>query len=279
MTFLAARPPAPWLVKLRDRFAPSHRLSVRTSSGVIPYDHNDLVAKLVGRGQFECGELTALLRVLPVARGMVDVGANLGLYTLLGARHMASPATVVAFEASPIEFDKLQWTVRHNSLSNVHAVHAAVSDAQGELTIYQSLDGSGALNRVDRPAKGSGTWQATRVVATTLDSWFDANPVGPIDLMKIDVEGHELPVLCGARELIARERPVVLIEINPSRASEVSDPARIWEFLTAAGYDWYQIGADTGRVEPCAALGSAINMFAVPRDIRNPALKARLLAG
>jgi FkbM family methyltransferase len=265
------------LVKLRDKFWPSHRIALRTEIGLLPYDKNDLVVSSLVRGTFEPEEQGVMRALLPACRGMMDVGANLGLYTLLASRLMPSDSQIVAFEASPIEHAKLAWTVLRNKLANVEVIHAAVSDALGTTTIYQSLAGAGALNRLDRPAKTSGEWEPTKVSMTTIDAWAATHGKIPIDLLKIDVEGHELPVLVGAQSLIRNWRPLILIEVNAARASARSAPREIWDHVVGMNYRWFAIQPGANMLTPAEEPGNAINFLAVPCEpLGNTALAGAL---
>lgn len=276
--FLDARPPSQLVTKVRDKFFPRFRLSVATSYGILPYDKNDIVATHVARGTFELGEARAFLRMMPTVKGLIDVGANLGFYTLLGSRCMAPLGRVISFEASNVELDKLQWTVAKNGLSNVTVVHAAVSDANGSTSVYESLSGMGALNRLDRAAKPSGTWRESTVPMTSLDAWDQLNGPIHVDLVKIDVEGHELPVLLGANLLMKRELPAVMIEMNPGRSSQRSAPQMIWDLVSSWGYKWYGLKGEIGDVVPCETFGEAINMFAIHPASPNPELLKAILS-
>lgn len=269
--------PHPFLVKLRDKFWPNFRFALRTEIGLLPYDRNDLVASSLVRGTFEPEEQAVMRALLPACRGMIDVGANLGLYTLLASRLMSRDSQVIAFEASPIEHAKLAWTVSRNKLANVEVIHAAVSDALGTATIYQSLAGAGALNRLDRPAKTSGEWEPTTVSMTTLDSWAATHDKIPIDLLKIDVEGHELPVLVGAQSLLQNWRPLILIEVNAARASARSAPREIWDHLVGLNYRWFAILPGSSTLALVKEPETAINFLAVPCEpLYNTALTEAL---
>lgn len=269
--------PHPLLVKLRDKLWPNYRFALRTEIGLLPYDKNDLVVSSLVRGTFEPEEQGVMRALLPACRGMMDVGANLGLYTLLASRLMPSDSQIVAFEASPIEHAKLAWTVLRNKLANVEVIHAAVSDALGTATIYQSLAGAGALNRLDRPAKTSGEWEPTKVSMTTIDAWAATHGKIPIDLLKIDVEGHELPVLVGAQSLIRNWRPLILIEVNAARASARSAPREIWGHLVGINYRWFAIQPGASTLTAVDEWGTAINFLAVPCEpLSNTALAGAL---
>lgn len=277
-SFSLEKSPLELCVKLRDKLAPRLRLSLRTSDGFLPFDSADLVATQLRQEKFERAEISILESILPFCATAVDVGANLGLYTLLASRRMPQ-GKVFSFEASPIEFDKLCWTVRKNGLANVTAVHSAVSSDVGETTIHESLFGAGALNRLDRPAKSNGQWRATQVRKVSLDHYFavqQGSKINPIDLIKIDVEGHELPVIEGAIGILRSAAPVLMIEVNESRMSERSTPERIFEFMRANSYDMYAIDEVTARLHLVKGPSTEINYFAVP-SARKDALVAKLL--
>lgn len=272
------RVPPPLMVRARDKLLPDARLRVRLACGVLPYDHQDNVARDIALGRFETGELALIARALPACRGFVDVGANLGLYTLLADRLMGEGGRVFAFEASPIEFAKLQWTIRRNRLTRVEAVLSAVGSSEGSATIFENLSGGGALNRLDSPAKPDGQWRPAVVPMVTLDSWFAKKPDCAIDFVKIDVEGYELPVLQGAQELLAHKRPALMVEMNEARASAASHPQAVWDFLLEQGYRWYGLGPDAGLHPLASWRGEALNLFAVPGEAPS-ACAARLLGG
>lgn len=267
--------PHPLLVRVRDRFWPAYRFPLKTEIGLLPYDKNDLVASGLCRGTFEPEEQMIMRALLPSCRGMMDIGANLGLYTLLASRLIPRDGRIVAFEASPIEYSKLSWTIQRNRLSNVEAVAAAVSDECGTATIHQSLAGAGALNRLDRPAKTSGQWQEVQVPKTTLDAWAATHDDVAIDLIKVDVEGHEFAVLEGAKALLQRCRPIILIEVNAARASARSSPRQIWHHLVERNYRWFAVQEGDAQLRPATEPGASVNYLAIPSGpSANPALEA-----
>ena len=265
-------------VKIRDKFLPRLRMRLQTSDGDLPFDSGDLVASQLLRGEFERAEISILTSILGLCSTFVDVGANLGLYTLLASRRMHR-GCIFSFEASPIEFGKLSWTIQKNGLANVTAIHSAVSDELGEATIYESLFGAGALNRIDRPAKTTGRWRASQVPKISLDHYFEltlARRVDPIDLIKIDVEGHELPVLLGAENILRASAPVIMIEVNASRMSDRSSPEKIFAFMRMHSYRMYAIDEASARLQAVESPSDKINYFAVPSS-RTDALVSALL--
>jgi hypothetical protein len=92
------------LLKLRDKFFPSIVLRVDSGDGVIPFHKwNDVASDLWLYGEYEESDRAILRKKLPKFNCFVDIGSNLGIYSLLASRTMQM-GTVVAFEPSPVEF-------------------------------------------------------------------------------------------------------------------------------------------------------------------------------
>ncbi|MFL5541196.1 MAG: FkbM family methyltransferase [Longimicrobiaceae bacterium] len=140
----------------------------------------------------------------------LDVGANVGAYTLLLGRWVGPEGRVYAFEPSPETFQGLTRHLALNGLGGtVVPVAAAVSRAAGRGTL--SGGGVSGGNRLD--AAGSGP----AVEMVSLDGFCEREGIVP-SFIKIDVEGAELDVLCGARETIRRAGPklALFVEMHPT---------------------------------------------------------------
>ena len=153
----------------------------------------------------------------------VDVGAWFGPWTYWLSRRVEH---VHAFEPNPEVAAALRSTARPNV--TVHEV--AVSDAAGAAVLSLSGRGRGSEGRSSLQALPDATLQVA-VPRATLDS-LDLDRVR---FVKIDVEGHELAVLRGARTLLERWRPVVLVELEARHG----DTHAVVELLTSSGYDGY----------------------------------------
>jgi FkbM family methyltransferase len=194
-------------------------------------------------------ELTLVRGLLGDRGTLVDVGANDGPYSLLGAqlgRH------VIAFEPNARMAAGLRRLL--GARGEVHEV--ALSNAAGSATFFVPYEGTEEVTTrgsLEESAHAELERQRIEVDVATLDS-FDIHGVA---LVKIDVEGHEWPVLQGAVQTLRRERPNLLIEIEEQRAPGNFD--RIRELLTDLDY------------EGCFLLGSdlhPVTTFAVRRHQR-----------
>jgi FkbM family methyltransferase len=150
-------------------------------------------------------EIHLLAELVDPARAALDVGANKGVWAWLMARHAAK---VHAFEPNP----KLFAELARNVGGRVTVHHVALSDATGEAALRIPRNDKGYSNQGSSLSaiKVSGDHLAVTVAARRLDDL----DLGPVGFMKIDVEGHELAVLAGARRTIARDRPKMVVEIE-----------------------------------------------------------------
>ncbi len=152
---------------------------------------------------------------------VVDVGANIGYYMLYLARRVGATGAVCCLEPEPENFVELARNVERNGLTNVRALPVAAGAADGEASLLPGING---VIESERESAGSLT-----VPLRSLDSLLP----GPVDLLKIDVEGYEGHVLAGAAGLLARCRPALFVEIHPALLAPGPSIAEILARLTA----------------------------------------------
>jgi FkbM family methyltransferase len=174
----------------------------------------------------------------------VDVGANIGYYSLLASKIVGPTGSVVAIEASPMIFGRLRRNLEINDSSNVRAINVAASDRKGTLTTYLAdAINLGHSTTVAELAAREGQQQEAQVPADTIEhlvgrSLFTAR------FIKIDVEGAELSVLTPLFPSLGKfsERTEWLLELSPGfSAGGQSDVTRIFDTFRAAGYRAYRI--------------------------------------
>jgi FkbM family methyltransferase len=159
------------------------------------YDH------LVRYGNYEAEVGSALSELITRGTTFVDVGANIGYFTVLFSR---LAQTVYAFEPAPSVFRHLERNVRLNRLPNVLASQLAVSDRKKTMTLYESEISAGHDSSIRRSEHD----RSTTVEAVSLDETIAPSP----DIvMKVDVEGAEMGVIMGASRLIASGKVSAII--------------------------------------------------------------------
>lgn len=141
----------------------------------------------------------------------VDVGANIGLVALEASRKVGSSGLVLALEPNPWVFKKLVEVQQLNKCENIRSLELAASDSKDLGVLHMNSIDSMLMTRSSMQFKDEGA-VAVKVFVGRIDDI--CSTAGNIKLLKIDVEGAEMAVLKGARELIKSNRPLVCIEIH-----------------------------------------------------------------
>lgn len=142
----------------------------------------------------------------------VDMGANVGLYSLYAST--VPGVRSIAFEPGTVAFERARVNVRDNGLSGVITlVRAAVSDTEGCALLTTRW---GGMNYLVAGESGGqlehGEVEPVRTIR--FDDYDAAAGLGAVGLIKVDVEGHEVPALLGAECVIRRDRPALIVELN-----------------------------------------------------------------
>ncbi|MDY7105241.1 MAG: FkbM family methyltransferase [Actinomycetota bacterium] len=156
--------------------------------------------------------------VVPPDGVLFDVGANIGLCAAAFAS-FAPNGSVEAFEPGDRAYGDLVATVELNGYDNVRCHHTAVGAEDGSSRLLvPNWNASGAFMAGATSAsalhEGNGSVSVTEVGVRSLDSVVDELGIDRLDVLKIDVEGHEDAVLAGAARTLERFRPVTVIEFN-----------------------------------------------------------------
>jgi len=146
----------------------------------------------------------------------IDVGANIGLYTL-GFSVLAPRGRVCAVEPSPQTYRWLTRNVEANEVSNVECFQSALGDREGWIDLHDvPFFTAGSFTAEEGSYLGTEALGSilVKVPCTTLDAFVARHSVSRVDVVKIDVEGAELAVLEGAGTTLTRHRPIVVLEFN-----------------------------------------------------------------
>jgi FkbM family methyltransferase len=181
-------------------------------------------------------EARLLKKLIQPGMRILDVGANIGLYTLDCARLTGPSGRVFAFEPEPNLFSALQENCAANHAVNVIPFQCAAGAVNGRAILQRGTFNSGD-NRLG-PAKADG--QSIEMEIARLD---EVLLVPTVDFIKIDVQGHELAALSGMEQLIALSPDVkVLFEFGPAglRAANTS-PESLLDFFRERGFHLYEV--------------------------------------
>lgn len=190
-----------------------------------------------------------LVKNLTLGGVFYDLGANVGFFTLIGARLVGPRGRVAAFEPLPENVAQLRRNVDLNSFDHVTVVAAAVSTESGSTRFGSASGGASSRRHNSRILGPAGrSPNSVDVSLVTIDGWREETGAPPPTVMKIDVEGAEIDVLRGAERTIREHRPVILVEVHWLGELFVS---YVEEFVLPLGY-----AAETidGRAIPIAAV-------------------------
>jgi FkbM family methyltransferase len=187
---------------------------------------DNLQRRLYLVGSYESLTLDALASYVRPTDVVLDVGANIGAIALPLARRLSGPGRVVAVEAAADTVERLRWHVAANGLGGrVQIIQAGLSDRIGAGQLRASDFGQHDVGT--RTLEGDSAGVGEPVDLTTGDALREQLGIERFDIIKIDVEGHELAVLGGLRRTFAEAPPrVVLLEVvagNQQRAGLSTD--------------------------------------------------------
>lgn len=209
-------------------------------------DLNDYIQRGIYYDAWETHELNFAEAALRGGDVFIDVGANVGIFTLVAARRVGDAGVVHSFEPVPANFSRLSENVALNGFTNVQLNEAAAGAEPGELLFgleTEMADESGAAMSGFYTAGASLRQVAAPVVR--LDDYLAAqNDDRRVRLIKIDVEGYEPKVLEGLRQSLANKRvDIVMLEVSvyalAHQGARVIDIVRP---LQDAGYRLFRIG-------------------------------------
>jgi FkbM family methyltransferase len=204
------------------------------------FEHRRHLAALAS-GRVERLTLDRFVAAISPGHTVVDVGAFLGVFTLVAARAVGASGRVISFEPDPLSFRALSSAVTRNGFaSRVELVHGAAG----------ASDGVGLLTRnVDDPSANSMLGEHRRL-AVPVFAVDDIVGDRRVSVCKIDVEGAELLVLDGMSRHL-RDVECLLVECNPSALAVAHEtPASLTERLVAAGFQIEALDEKTGTVLP-----------------------------
>jgi FkbM family methyltransferase len=170
---------------------------------------------------------------------VVDVGANIGLYTIEAAKIVGTTGQVVAIEASPAHYKTLTGNVGLNGFRNVTTVSSAAGDSEN-LAKLTLPDGA---NRGMFTLGAVAGCSSAMVKVRRIDDILEEQRIKAVDFIKIDIEGSELSALKGATETLKRSHPTILIELNEAALRGCGTTSNeVKSFLASLKYKGFIVG-------------------------------------
>ena len=223
-------------------------------------------------GAFERSTHAALQKLIRPGDTVFDVGANIGAHTLGIARSVGPTGSVYAFEPTDVAFGRLKRNLALNPELKLRTrAHEILLAEEATAPLEPEIYASWPLNRDDsvHPKHRGKLATALHASVDTLDRFVQREAIDRLDLIKIDVDGHEYPVLKGALKTLARFRPVLVMEVSPYVHNEQKHGfGALVGLLRDAGYllqdagTWKPLPLRADQLEALIPDGASINVIA-----------------
>lgn len=216
---------------------PKSTYSTKTLYGFLEF-RNDYIGKAIYIGSYDEKEMDFLTKFIPENSVIADIGANIGYYTLLFLNNKRNK--VYSFEPSAREFQLLKKNILANGISNQCVLEQLiVSNSMTDKTLHLS-DLNFGTNTL-YPSQDNVYSKSITVKSTTLDDYADNKGI-KFNFIKLDVEGAELEVLEGAKNVLLESKPHIFIEVWGSHKKNFSpENDKVTLYLHNLGYLFYTI--------------------------------------
>ncbi len=198
-----------------------------------PDDLSPVSVSIGTTGWFNLALTSLLLSLTKPKMRVIDVGANIGYYTLLFARLVGPSGTVISFEPEPLNCSYLRRSVELNSFRNVVIEEMALSDKDGKTTLHLSAPSEPQAHSTyfERPGP------SLTVPCTSLDNVFDSMRQARINILKIHTSGSEGTILRGGLHMVEKSKPLIITVYG--RSSWWETPYLLDRLFES--YDFYEV--------------------------------------
>lgn len=245
-------------------FAPPTRMvEGNLGSYRLSFDFGDLIQRQIYFGLYDRAETELLSRVLGSGDIFLDIGANVGYYSLVASQIVGSEGRVHDFEPIGPNARALERTITENDITNITVNQVAVGAQLGSLDLFVpdgEIGNSGWASIVPSPRRS----RTITVEQVAIDDYLSAQSVGRVDLVKLDIEGGESDALRGMARLLQRsDAPDLLCEVNPFLLGKLGlDAGALISLLDKYEYSLYEVASfGLKAIDPDDKFVRQINLF------------------
>ncbi len=201
---------------------------------------DSVLSKIIYDG-FEEEELSFVKGTLAEGDIFIDIGANVGLFSLIASECIGATGSIISFEPSPVTFNRLAENISLNAIKNIDLRNIGLSNQTGEFRFYVSDNGYDAWDSF-APSQDNKLQKAISVTVSNLDTELEKVDKNRIKLIKIDVEGWEKYVLLGGENLFRNYAPTVMVEFTEENTFNAGYAIHeIYDLMVDYGYVWHTI--------------------------------------
>ncbi len=210
---------------------------------------------------YEKCEIEIFKNILKPGMTIVDIGANVGLYSVIASKVVGKKGRVYSFEPEPLNYKVLKKNISLNNCQNVLCEQMALGDKSGTAYLFKEARSIGTHSMIK---KKHGSQEKISVKVTKLDEYFSSTK--KIDAIKIDVEGFELSVLVGAR-MILKNVNYLFFEFTKNERND--ETTKFIKHLSGFRY-FYLINEKTSRTKQISLQSLAKLHYANILASKNP---------
>lgn len=185
------------------------------------------------KGIYEKNTIRHLTKLVKSSGTFVDVGANIGAYTI-GLSKYFKDGKIISFEPNPRALNYLNKNIELNQLKNIRVEKVGLSDQSEEAILFTPSMTTASMNK----HKSSDEQEVIKLI--TLDDYCNEKNITNIDLLKIDIEGHEIKCIEGAKDIINKSPNMVLVmEIDDNCLKVGRTKEETFQLVRALGFNAY----------------------------------------
>jgi len=231
------------LSNILNRWLPAYQGPIRLPDGVyLNLDSTQPAERwLLYSGNYQPALTAALKEYVKPGAYCLDVGANLGFYTVMFAQWAGQTGHVVGFEANPTMVQRAQKNIDLNQFAHAEVVNAAVHNKAETIAFFvSSSPGKSSINAIDNPV------EKIVMQSITLDDFVIARRWPRLDLIKIDIEGNDCNAILGASRILAQFHPVMAFEYKATTPIEAANA--VFALLSGLGYTLQMVRRNGQRI-------------------------------
>jgi FkbM family methyltransferase len=236
--------------------------TVSLEEGVLTLNPADpVISGALAFGVYENFEMALFREVVGAGMRVFDIGANIGIYTVIAARRVGARGKVIACEPEPANFALLQQNVADNGFTNVVVNAVAVADRAGTMTLHLSRANKGHHSLVGGDGDDAGG--TIDVEVATGDALIAAAGLNGVDVLKIDIEGAEPLALAGLKNALSASDLALFFELTPEPMARAGfGAAEMLRGLMAAGFRLYEIREGERALAPVGDAAAFVGKLA-----------------
>ncbi len=247
-------PPVRFLAeKVYEYVRPKGKIQIEAHGNTYALKASDqgITPMLLKQNDYEAEEIQLVKRMIKPGMTVVDIGANIGYYTVIFSKLVGKEGQVFAFEPEPENLDYLHENIAGNHCTNVEVAPIALADKKGQIDFFvpectRSTSSMVASNLIYE--KGA---NKISVATESLDEYLSGKHAPQVDFIKIDVQGAESIVFSGAQKVLSQDHLSLMMEFWPFGMKEAgTDIQEYLRMFERHGFSFYETRNTERLLEP-----------------------------